>query len=113
VTTCTNNYVWIQHEPGEEWSKYSHVATGTVTGAPPSGAGLGEGDAVVAGQFLGNEGNVGMATGANDGRHPRSRRRGVRLWTTIGSLDRSNHARQLHPNVWGAVHQPSNSFATS
>jgi hypothetical protein len=69
VTTCTNNYVWIQHEPGDEWSKYSHVATGSVTGAPPSGAGLSEGDAVVAGQFVGNEGNVGMATGANDGRH--------------------------------------------
>lgn len=69
VTQCTNNYVWIQHEPGDEWSKYSHVATGTATGAPPFGAGLAEGDAVVAGQFLGNEGNVGMATGANDGRH--------------------------------------------
>jgi hypothetical protein len=69
VTQCTNNYVWIQHEPGDEWSKYSHIATGTATGAPPNGAGLSEGDEVVAGQHLGNEGNVGMATGANDGRH--------------------------------------------
>jgi hypothetical protein len=69
VTQCTNNYVWIQHETGDEWSKYSHIATGTATGAPPNGAGLSEGDEVVAGQHLGNEGNVGMATGANDGRH--------------------------------------------
>ncbi len=69
VTSCFNNYVWIEHSPGEEWSKYSHVAMGSVTDAPPAGAGLEVGDQVVAGQWIGNEGNVGMATGSNMGRH--------------------------------------------
>lgn len=62
---CYNNYVYLQHSPGNEWSKYSHLATGTVTGA----AGLQVGSQVVAGQYLGDESNVGMATGTNDGRH--------------------------------------------
>jgi murein DD-endopeptidase MepM/ murein hydrolase activator NlpD len=65
ATGCFNNYVWLKHEPGNEWSKYSHLATGTVTGA----AGLSVGSVVSAGQYLGDEGNVGMAVGTNDGRH--------------------------------------------
>ena len=69
VVKCPNNYVWIQHAPGDEWTKYSHIATGSATAAPPAGAGLSEGDAVVAGQFIGIESNVGMATGSNNGRH--------------------------------------------
>ncbi|MEZ4425874.1 MAG: M23 family metallopeptidase [Gemmatimonadota bacterium] len=69
VTSCFNNFVWIQHAPGEEWTKYSHVAEGSVTSAPPDGAGLVVGSEVVAGQWIGNEGNVGMATGENMGRH--------------------------------------------
>jgi hypothetical protein len=69
VEPCTNNYVWIQHEPGDEWSKYSHIATGSATDPLPGGAGLSEGDPVIAGQFIGIEGNVGMATGNNNGRH--------------------------------------------
>lgn len=69
VAQCTNNYVWIHHQPGDEWAKYSHIATGSATALPPAGAGLSEGDAVVAGQLIGIEGNVGMATGANNGRH--------------------------------------------
>jgi hypothetical protein len=28
---CFNNYVWLEHEPGNEWSKYSHLATGSAT----------------------------------------------------------------------------------
>jgi len=38
---CHNNYVWIEH-PNGEWSNYSHLARGTVTGR----AGLKVGDAV-------------------------------------------------------------------
>ncbi|MFN8422056.1 MAG: M23 family metallopeptidase [Anaerolineae bacterium] len=45
--TCGNNYVWIEHANGE-WSKYTHLATGSVTGK----AGL-AGDEVAAGTFLG------------------------------------------------------------
>jgi murein DD-endopeptidase MepM/ murein hydrolase activator NlpD len=53
---CHNNYVWIAHDNGE-WTNYSHVAHGSVTGA----AGLHVGDRVSAGQFLGYEGAVGCA----------------------------------------------------
>jgi murein DD-endopeptidase MepM/ murein hydrolase activator NlpD len=53
---CHNNYVWIAH-PNGEWTNYSHVAHGSVTGA----AGLKVGDTVTAGQFIGYEGAVGCA----------------------------------------------------
>lgn len=62
--TCDNNYVWIQNI-GEEWTKYSHLATGSVTRR----ANLTVGDSVSAGQYLGDESNVGRACGANEGRH--------------------------------------------
>ncbi len=61
---CPNNYVWIQHLPGLEWTKYSHLATGSV-----SAQGLSVGDNVAMGQVIGIESNVGMAQGSNDGRH--------------------------------------------
>ncbi|MFD1796732.1 M23 family metallopeptidase [Paracoccus aurantiacus] len=61
---CPNNYVWIQHVPGLEWTKYSHLATGSV-----SAAGLSVGDDVAMGQVIGVESNIGMAQGSNDGRH--------------------------------------------
>lgn len=53
---CHNNYVWIAH-PNGEWTNYSHVVTGSVTGA----AHLRVGDSVKAGQFIGYEGAVGCA----------------------------------------------------
>jgi murein DD-endopeptidase MepM/ murein hydrolase activator NlpD len=65
--TCTtnncgafNNYVWLRHSNGE-WSKYTHFIRGTVR----TNAGLTVGDNVVAGQFLGNEGAVGAASGVH------------------------------------------------
>lgn len=61
---CPNNYVWIQHVPGLEWTKYSHLATGSV-----SGAGLSVGESVAMGQVIGIESNIGMAQGSNMGRH--------------------------------------------
>ncbi len=53
---CRNNYVWIAHANGE-WSNYSHIARGTASGK----AGLHVGDAVRAGQYIGDEGAVGCA----------------------------------------------------
>ena len=53
---CHNNYVWIAHLNGE-WTNYSHIAHDTVT----KKAGLKVGDAVGAGQYLGDEGAVGCA----------------------------------------------------
>lgn len=53
---CHNNYVWIAH-PNGEWTNYSHVARGSVTGK----AHLKIGDQVVAGQYIGDEGAVGCA----------------------------------------------------
>jgi len=53
---CHNNYVWIAHANGE-WTNYSHVAQGSVTGE----ARLHVGDSVRAGQFLGFEAAVGCA----------------------------------------------------
>ena len=57
--TCGNNYVWLEHVGGE-WTKYSHLATGSVTGD----AGLELGEVVVAGTFLGFESDVGRACGS-------------------------------------------------
>jgi murein DD-endopeptidase MepM/ murein hydrolase activator NlpD len=53
---CHNNYVWIAH-PNGEWTNYSHLAHGTVTGK----AALKVGDKVRAGTYLGDEGAVGCA----------------------------------------------------
>ena len=53
---CQQNYVWIAHPDGE-WTNYSHLAYGSVTRK----AGLKVGDPVKAGQYLGDEGEVGCA----------------------------------------------------
>lgn len=53
---CHNNFVWIAH-PNGEWTNYSHLAMGSVTGK----AGLKVGDEVKRGQYLGDEGAVGCA----------------------------------------------------
>jgi murein DD-endopeptidase MepM/ murein hydrolase activator NlpD len=53
---CHNNYVWIAH-PNGEWTNYSHVAQGSVTGK----AHLKVGDQVKAGQYLGDEDAIGCA----------------------------------------------------
>lgn len=53
---CHNNYVWIAHDDGE-WTNYSHLAHGSVTGK----AGLKVGDRVQAGQYLGDEDAIGCA----------------------------------------------------
>jgi murein DD-endopeptidase MepM/ murein hydrolase activator NlpD len=53
---CHNNYVWIAH-PNGEWSNYSHLGHGSVTGL----AQLKVGDRVAAGTYLGNEAAVGCA----------------------------------------------------
>lgn len=46
-----------------EWTVYAHMVQGSVTGLPPFGAGLAEGDWIEAGQPIGNEGDVGFAFG--------------------------------------------------
>ena len=56
AAVCHNNYVWIAHANGE-WTTYSHLARGSVTGK----AGLKVGDMVTAGQYVGDEGAVGCA----------------------------------------------------
>lgn len=53
---CHNNYVWIAH-PNGEWSNYSHLARGSVTGL----AKLKVGSEVQAGTLLGYEAAVGCA----------------------------------------------------
>ena len=55
---CNNNYVWIEH-PNGEWTKYSHMLKNSTTGK----AKLKVGDNVKAGQYLGDEGAVGCASG--------------------------------------------------
>ena len=52
-----NNYVWIEH-PNGEWTKYTHMGTGTVTAL-----GWAVGDPVNVGDVLGQEGDVGRASG--------------------------------------------------
>lgn len=53
---CHNNYVWIAHANGE-WTNYSHLARGSVTGK----AALKAGDRVKAGQYIGDEDAIGCA----------------------------------------------------
>lgn len=53
---CHTNYVWIAHSNGE-WTNYSHLAHNSVT----QKAGLKVGDEVKAGQYIGDEGEVGCA----------------------------------------------------
>ena len=55
--SCSNNYVWIEH-PNGEWTKYTHMQTGSV-----SDAGRFEDEWVTAGTDLGIEGDVGCASG--------------------------------------------------
>lgn len=56
ASECRNNQVWIAHSNGE-WTGYSHLAKGSVTGL----AKLRVGQRVRAGQLLGIEGDVGCA----------------------------------------------------
>ena len=53
--TDHNNQVWIEHANGE-WTKYTHLETGSVP------LGLEVGDMVSAGTVLGFEGDVGQAS---------------------------------------------------
>lgn len=55
---CKNNYVWIEH-PNGEWTKYSHLAKNSVTNK----AGLSIGQHVSIGTYLGDEDDVGCASG--------------------------------------------------
>ena len=56
-TNCRNNYVWIEHTNGE-WTKYTHFVKNSVTVLNHK-----VGDWVTAGTYLGDEGNVGCASG--------------------------------------------------
>jgi murein DD-endopeptidase MepM/ murein hydrolase activator NlpD len=60
VGSCSdyNNYVWIEH-PNGEWTKYSHVGTGTATPL------WSVGDWINAGEVIGVEGFVGAANGSH------------------------------------------------
>jgi len=53
---CHNNYVWIAH-PNGEWTNYSHLAHDSVR----EKAHLTVGEEVAAGQYIGDEGEVGCA----------------------------------------------------
>lgn len=79
--SCPNNYIWLEHLGGE-WTKYSHLATNSVTGD----AGLSIGDLVLAGEFLGYESNIGTCS-----RH---------LHTEVGVPDDPANPIQ-NPNVVG------------
>jgi hypothetical protein len=57
-----NNYVWIEHSNGE-WTKYTHMTKGSVTGTTK--ANLKVGQFVKAGTYLGDEGEVGCASGVH------------------------------------------------
>jgi hypothetical protein len=54
-----NNYVWIEH-PNGEWTKYTHMGTGTVTAL-----GWVVGMQINVGDVLGLEGDVGRASGSH------------------------------------------------
>lgn len=53
-----NNFVWIEH-PNGEWTKYTHLRTGSAS----IDAGWAAGDPISAGETIGIEGDIGFATG--------------------------------------------------
>ena len=59
-----NNYVWIEH-PNGEWTKYTHVETGSVTRDAPLGFGWQEGDVIFVGQAIGRQSDIGFASGTH------------------------------------------------
>jgi len=61
ITGCApcNNYVWIEH-PNGEWSKYTHFVKGSV-----SALGWSAGDPICVGDYLGDEGDIGCASGVH------------------------------------------------
>ena len=63
-----NNYVWVEHANGE-FTKYTHMGTGTVTLPPPFGFGWSVGDTIQVGQVIGLESDIGQAT-SGDGVTP-------------------------------------------
>jgi murein DD-endopeptidase MepM/ murein hydrolase activator NlpD len=59
-----NNYVWIEH-PNGEWTKYTHMATGSVTQDAPLGFGWQVGDVIFVGQAIGRQSDIGSASGTH------------------------------------------------
>jgi murein DD-endopeptidase MepM/ murein hydrolase activator NlpD len=59
-----NNYVWIEHANGE-WTKYTHMATGSVTQDAPLGFGWQVGDTILVGQAIGRQSDIGSAGGSH------------------------------------------------
>jgi murein DD-endopeptidase MepM/ murein hydrolase activator NlpD len=58
ISEQKNNYVWIEHANGE-WTKYTHMRKGSSSGK----AKLKKNQFVKAGTYLGDEGDVGCASG--------------------------------------------------
>jgi hypothetical protein len=58
ISQQKNNFVWIEHANGE-WTKYTHMTKGSAS----SKARLKVGQSVKAGTYLGDEGDVGCASG--------------------------------------------------
>ena len=80
-----NNYIWIEH-PNGEWSKYTHMQTGSITGAPGN---LSVGDTVLVGADARHRGRHRI------GDRPPSAPRGGRP-----------HRRDRRHAVLGALHRP-------
>lgn len=95
--TCNNNYVWIEHANGE-WTKYSHMRQNSTTGK----AGRKVGDQVKAGDYLGDEGQVGCASGPHL-HFEVGRPRATEPFTTSGGFltDNANSARNRVPRICG------------
>jgi hypothetical protein len=95
--TCNNNYVWIEHANGE-WTKYSHMRQNSTR----QKAGLNVGDRVDAGDYLGDEGQVGCASGPHL-HFEVGRPRATDPFTVSGGFltDNANSARNRVPRICG------------
>jgi murein DD-endopeptidase MepM/ murein hydrolase activator NlpD len=93
---CHNNYVWIAH-PNGEWSNYSHVAKGSVTGK----AGLKIGDQVKSGQYLGDEDAIGCAMLKHVHFEVARHAAGVGIDAGGFLLDNDGGKRELNPRFCG------------
>ncbi|MEZ5015198.1 MAG: peptidoglycan DD-metalloendopeptidase family protein [Chitinophagales bacterium] len=90
-----NNYIWIEH-PNGEWTKYTHIGQYSAS----INAGLSVGDYVLAGTFLGYEGDVGCAAGQHlhfEVAVPTDTN--TLLYSEIGGFIDEAHARNLVPRI--------------
>lgn len=94
--TCNNNYIWLSHANGE-WTKYTHMKKGSISGK----AGLAVGNSVKAGQYLGDYGEVGCASGPHLHFEVAVPPSAPPFFSPVGGFITGGNARNRNPRICG------------